>query len=598
MSIQALYELQEETKRLAIAGSSLAIGDPRVKAIIPVLKKLGERAPVFRRLSEMAETLITDEQNSAANLLELSGLLTSVLSTMGTTGKDGELAQSEGGIELPTDLSWLELQPVIHALESKGYGRTEIIQEAVKSGKFRDLRLVMPFIKGLEDSYPEIGVFIAEKVLPRFGREILPYIEETFSIKGKAGDGKKLIAIHAILENEGLPFYLECLENGSPQIKEAALEILARYDEAEEAILEQTMAKRAETRRAAYTALAARGTAAALERLGDAVESKDQEMILQIARANPSPGIADALLDFAKKTLQVYLEGKKRETSNLLSSVIWSLDGGESKGVIEFLKKVAAESRVSTELSKDSARILLQKEVYEVREFIEYLCHLPKKEHFADLSFLASLSIRTPDDVYSRYAKFVRKSRKDPAGGAILETMDKLISFEPSLQEFDQEYRWQAYRYAEDSEKEEGEEEIAWIDRWLPLFIELDEENLVFRFARKIYSKEHLKYVLDKLALNPYFSSKRGMMAMASLIQINYENAFEVLVDTLKKTDVNMKSVQFHYQRIRDNLGLFSRLPASHASELEKIAESELEHELLKERLFEIAKDMRIREES
>ncbi|RDU38312.1 hypothetical protein DRW41_01725 [Neobacillus piezotolerans] len=593
MSIQALYELQEETRRLAIAGSSLAIGDAKVKAIIPILKKLGERAPVFKRLSELAETLVTDESNSAENLLELSGLLASVLYTMGTTGKEGELAQGEGGIELPTDLSWLELQPLMHALETKGYGRTEIIQEAVKSGKFRDLRLVLPFINGLEDSYPEIGIFIAENVLPRFGKEALPFIEESFSMKGKAGDGKKLKAIHGILGNEGLPFYLECLENGSPQIKEAALELLANYDEAEEAILEQTTAKRAETRRAAYSALAARGTAAALKRLSEAVESKDQEMILQIARANPSPGIADALLGFAEKTLKAYLDGSKREMADLLSSAIWSLDGGKSKGVIEFLKKVAAEPRVSTELSKDAARILLQKQVYEIREFIEFLCHLPKKEHFADLSFLASLSIRTPDDVYSRYAKFVKKSRKDPAGGAILETIDKLISFEPTLQEFDQEYRWQAYRNTEDSE----DEKIAWIDRWLPLFIDLDEENLVFRFARKIHGKEHLKYVLDKLALNPYFSSKRGMMAMVSLIQAGYENTFEVLVDTLKKTDQNMKSVQFHFRGIRDNLGLFACLPASYSTELERIAESKIEHELLKERLSEIAKEMRNREE-
>ena len=53
--MKPLYDLQQELNRLFIAGSKFAKNDPRLQKHIPILKKLGEKAPVFNKLAQEVE---------------------------------------------------------------------------------------------------------------------------------------------------------------------------------------------------------------------------------------------------------------------------------------------------------------------------------------------------------------------------------------------------------------------------------------------------------------------------------------------------------------------------------------------------------------
>jgi hypothetical protein len=231
MSLPILNELQDDLKRLTIAGSDLATEDISLKKKIPVLLKMGEKAPVFTRIAQFTENLVTGKEPTSEHLLELSTLLSSIMYTMGKTGRDGDLEVGGTTSEIPTEISYLTLKPIIEALTTKGSGRGEIIEQAYQSGKIYDLRLIYPLIAALDDSYPELADFVAEHILPKYGQEILPIIQASFSVKGKKGDGRRLKVMAEILGVGGLPFYYECIENGSTQVQIAGLEILSQYEQ-------------------------------------------------------------------------------------------------------------------------------------------------------------------------------------------------------------------------------------------------------------------------------------------------------------------------------------------------------------------------------
>jgi len=84
MALPLLNDLRNELERLYIAGSALALDDPRVKRHLPALQKLGERAPVFRNLADRLAAL-TETEASPENLMEAGTMLYSILYSQGRT---------------------------------------------------------------------------------------------------------------------------------------------------------------------------------------------------------------------------------------------------------------------------------------------------------------------------------------------------------------------------------------------------------------------------------------------------------------------------------------------------------------------------------
>src|SRR5436190_5968266 len=187
MSIAVLNQVYDEARRLAVAGSVVARGDFRLKKLLPPLDQAGAKAPVFAKVAECARAVIDGPDDaSAANLLELTSLVTAVLYTQGETGVAGPLEPIEtvalGGATAQTSARLLK--PLLEALGSTGSGRLELVKDAHERGAFRDLRLVRPALDGLDDPYPEIAEFITEKVLPVYGPAILPELRANFDLKG------------------------------------------------------------------------------------------------------------------------------------------------------------------------------------------------------------------------------------------------------------------------------------------------------------------------------------------------------------------------------------------------------------------------------
>src|SRR5687768_15821999 len=96
MSLALIEESAKEVRRLAIAGSPLAVGDFRLKKLVAPLEQAGAKTPVFAQVAKAIDDLVNgNEGDSAARLLQLSTLLNAILYTQGQTGTDGEYCELE-----------------------------------------------------------------------------------------------------------------------------------------------------------------------------------------------------------------------------------------------------------------------------------------------------------------------------------------------------------------------------------------------------------------------------------------------------------------------------------------------------------------------
>ncbi len=96
------------------------------------------------------------------------------------------------------------LKPLLEALTATGSGRLEIIKDAFERGAFSDLRLVKPALDAIDDTYAEIGEFIAKNVLPLYGKAIVPELKSRFDLKSNKGGQLHRLALMHQLDPAGI----------------------------------------------------------------------------------------------------------------------------------------------------------------------------------------------------------------------------------------------------------------------------------------------------------------------------------------------------------------------------------------------------------
>jgi hypothetical protein len=308
MSIAILTQVYDEMRRLAIAGSVTAGGDFRLKKLITPLEQAGTKAPVFAKVAQAVKALVEGrERTSAPALLDLCMLVNAVLYTQGETGCTGAWAEIET-IDLgpqTAQVSARVLKPLLEALTTTGSGRLEIIKDALDRGAFRDLRLVKPALDAIDDSYPEIADLIATKVLPLYGKAILPDLKSQFDHKSsKGGQLRRLALMHELDPKGTRQVVRQALEDGSKEMKIVALERLGDSPEDLPFLLEQSSAKSKDVRGAAFKALAKQGSDGAIEAFRKALTGSDVDIAIWAIRKNRSARLVGLVIEEAGRQLE------------------------------------------------------------------------------------------------------------------------------------------------------------------------------------------------------------------------------------------------------------------------------------------------------
>lgn len=573
MSIDLLFELQHEVRRLFIAGSGMATGDLRLQKMLPQLQKLGESAPVFNRMAQsVSQVLEAETSGSASRLLELGTLLNSVLYTQGKTETKEDLFPVEGtGAKLSTSIAYRKLHPLIEALTQKGQGRMEQLRQGYDEGLFHDFRVIPAAVSALDDSYVEIPDFLHRKVLPTLGMEALPALQQQFRPDGGKGDARRLELIHDLLRLSALDLLLQAAKQGSTEVRSTAIELLGDYPDQEDFILEQADDKKKEIRRAALFALSRLGTEQAIARLYKALGSKDQDLAIEPIQLCKANDLTLSVIGHAESALQRIVQRTNVEDSaQQLMADIRSLQGKRVPEVVDFIEKLLSTPNFivpETEAVQEAAAdLLLQLDLPEADRFAVTL-HEVYNRKFIAYSFRAAIKILPPEDVYERFCHDL-KDKKQPTAKDLLRVL-----YEVTPQLLDQ---------LDEPVVAASSDFTTWDPRWVHLFVKLDEEELVCRFAQDSDPKV-TAYLVKKCEELPNFNRSKTANMLLILFSQNYPDAPRLLMDILEKGGAK----QFYYLDSAQ-LTLLSLLPRPYAERLQQFAEG-LSYQGMKNQLLEIA---------
>jgi hypothetical protein len=504
MSIAILSQVYDETRRLSIAGSTVAPGDFRLKKLIEPLQKAGEKAPVFAKVAQaMTKVVESTEKTSADALLELSTLVNAILYTQGETGMAGDIQPIE-----TTDLGPQEsqagarvLKPLLESLTTTGSGRMEIIKDAFERGAFRDLRLVKPALQALDDTYAEISDFVGKKVLPLYGKAILPELRAKFDIKGKSGHLRRLSLMHRLDPAGTRETVKKALDEGSKEMKVVAIECLGEAAEDLSYLLEQAKAKTKDVRQAALKGLAKSDEGDALAALHAALKGNDLEIAVGPVRTNRNPKLLKLVLDEAQAQVDLLLAGKEKdkkkqgEQVGRMLNLLECLRGRDDKQTEAFLLKCFAQQDKLAEVKGEpSGKDIVERLVNIMSTGPEGTREALIKTHAqldaAQLpyAFIAARKTLKPPKVFEMFSPYLtakvdeKKKTKDPA-------YNKRHSL---LVLLEQPWQWRYFGFDylaglnDDEDSDEADEKLtANLDpRWLDVAVAIENVELVRTLAR------------------------------------------------------------------------------------------------------------------
>ena len=282
--MKPLYDLQQELNRLFIAGSKFAKNDPRLQKHVPILKKLGEKAPVFNKLAQEVESLLQVESTQAAEkLLNVATLLYSVLYTQGVTVE----AEAEKSDQVPTialadvntTYSYLQLKPVLQALTESKSGRLEVLKDAFERKLFDDSRTYGYLSYALADKYTELADYVEETIIPACGKAMIPFLLSDFRLEDKTEHVRRLRLLHQ-LGYEGIDALIDKIfAENLPNLQAEAVIILSdkKDEKTEDFIISLASDKNKVVRGAAYKALAKLGTQRSIDKLYELYSNNKQK---------------------------------------------------------------------------------------------------------------------------------------------------------------------------------------------------------------------------------------------------------------------------------------------------------------------------------
>jgi hypothetical protein len=559
MSLALILESAKEVRRLAIAGSPLAVGDFRLKKLVAPLEQAGSKVPVFAQVAKAINDVVNGkETDSAANLLNLSTLLNAILYTQGQSGSEGDCCELEVFASncTSTRTPARVLKPLVQALTSTGGGRYEIVKSAVERGAFNDLRLIDPAIQALGDVYPELADLVAEKILPGYGLGLVPLLQCGLDLKGKKQDARRLQIMHQLDREGTLALCKTALEDGSPEVKAAAIACLGQHEDCLPLVLEQANTKNKLLRAAALEALAEHDRPEITKLFTELVKGKALDILARPFRILRNRQVLNALLDEGKRVFALLLKGDSEQIPRYWE-ILDCLDKRKDAEVEEFVlgcftqgdKIGKLKGAKNSYVAGDDVMIRLAGLLYSVGTPRTLEAILAKRDVLPPTVFGVVLrsALRTwsAEKVFAEFSPLLGQTKgvgKDKC--AELERFisaaawDDTSRFSPALADDDL-----------NAAEQQTFKKVTWDARWLDAAIKAGQQTIACCLARPAH-KAALHYLLNlgeaKKASDP------GLLIRA-LVRCEYPKVTEVFLNLVAKKTKGAKYLDYELQFLFEN---------------------------------------------
>lgn len=559
MSLALIQESAKEVRRLAVAGSPLAVGDFRLKKLIAPLEQAGAKVPVFGQVAKAINDLVNGkEADSATNLLCLSTLLNAILYTQGQSSADGNYCELEmfasncSSTRTPARM----LKPLVQALTTTGGGRFEIVKSAVERGAFNDLRLIDPAILALGDIYPELADLVAEKILPSYGPGIVPRLKAGLDLKGKRQDARRLQIMHQLEPAGTLALCKSALEDGSPEVKTAAISCLGKHEDCLPLVLEQVNAKNKLVRAAALEALAGHDRPEITKIFTELVKGKALDILAGPFRALRNRQVLNSLLDEGKRVFGLLLKGdseqipryweildclNERKDAEVEDFVLGCFSQGDRVGKLKGAK--------NSFVAGDDVMIRLGGLLYNVGTPKTLEAILAKRDLLpaAVFGFVLRSALRSwpAGKVFEEFSPLLTQTKG--AGKEKCAELERFIS----ATAWDKDSRFGPGLEDDESDAAGGLalKKVTWDARWLDAAIKADQHTIVCCLVRPDH-KAALAYLL-KLG-EAKKTSDSGLLIRA-LVRCEYSKVTEVFLGLVTKKTKGAKYLDYELQFLFEN---------------------------------------------
>ena len=417
MNFEPLYELKNRLENVAVVGINLAKDDFRLKRAVEQVKEYSTVAKVFKQIYDMGSSLIsTDDEDKCDLFLDLLALLDAVLCTQATTylgDKPQQIKTIAKNKDYYKELHYSELSPLLYALTETGSGRYEIIENIIENNSklLNDFRVKNYMIHGLSDKYSEISYIITEE-LKKQGKEVIPLLKDGFDPQGKRDMVLRFDIISTLCKEEENDFYKYCIENGSKEIKEIAIEALKYSQDNIDYILDLTKTEKGRLKNKAFEALSYMNDDRAEKEWDKFFKKKPFENILYLQNTNQQWAI-DYLTNYIEEYVEkLKEEDKKKEVGVEVSSLCMMTFKRRTNKLLSLYKELYPYNRY--EIKRILSYYIVSKVDKEIIDLVKELSEKYEGE-FLEQEFLISLIKDKPETVYKNFSKYVGvgKSQKE-----------------------------------------------------------------------------------------------------------------------------------------------------------------------------------------
>ena len=417
MNFEPLYELKNRLENVAVVGINLVKDDFRLKRAVEQLKEYSTAAKVFKQIYDMGNSLInTNDEDKCDLFLDLLALLDAVLCTQTTTysgDKPQEIKTIAKNKDYYKELHYSELSPLLYTLTETGSGRCEIIENIIENNSklLNDFRVKNYMIHGLSDKYSEISYIITEE-LKKQGKEVIPLLKDGFDSQGKRDMVLRFDIISTLCKEEENDFYKYCIENGSKEIKEIAIEALKYSQDNIDYILDLTKTEKGRLKNKAFEALSYMNDDRAEKEWDKFFKKKPFENILYLQNTNQQWAI-DYLTNYIEEYVkELKKEDKKKEVGVEVSSLCMMTFKRRTNKLLSLYKELYPYNRY--EIKRILSYYIVSKVDKEIIDLVKELSEKYEGE-FLEQEFLISLIKDKPETVYKNFSKYVGvgKSQKE-----------------------------------------------------------------------------------------------------------------------------------------------------------------------------------------
>ena len=417
MNFEPLYELKNRLENVAVVGINLVKDDFRLKRAVEQVKEYSTVAKVFKQIYDMGSSLIsTDDEDKCDLFLDLLALLDAVLCTQTTTysgDKPQEIKTIAKNKDYYKELHYSELSPLLYALTETGSGRCEIIENIIENNSklLNDFRVKNYMIHGLSDKYSEISYIITEE-LKKQGKEVIPLLKDGFDPQGKRDMVLRLDIISTLCKEEENDFYKYCIENGSKEIKEIAIEALKYSQDNIDYILDLIKTEKGRLKNKAFEALSYMNDDRAEKEWDKFFKKKPFENILYLQNTNQQWAI-DYLTNYIEEYVkELKKEDKKKEVGVEVSSLCMMTFKKRTSKLLSLYKELYPYNRY--EIKRILDYYIVSKLDKEIIDLIKELSEKYEGELLQE-EFLISLIKDKAETVYKNFSKYlgVGKSQKE-----------------------------------------------------------------------------------------------------------------------------------------------------------------------------------------